>query len=385
MTRHWLKLDTGVVKHFDGALGALSDSVNTSPLESLREIASRQGWSGVLSAVGLALRNPAHSFVAGNLDRKRIRLPHIFGNAVIGGLYGWLKAVEARLLEQRLTLRLTDDADRAALIYNGSLYPESVLAHIARRLDRDCLFIEAGFFPGTLQIDPLGLNAANTVPRDPSFYLDTAVDFAAEGLPDVLHRRPTKAKGADPVPLPQHYVFVAFQVPSDMQVTLHSPWIRDMHQFHAEIRAAADRHPDLTFVIKEHPSFPLSVQPDVDPHPRVIFANANVTRDLIEGAQTVITLNSTVGLESLLLDRSVIILADACYDIDGLVLRARDRAGLDAALKQLNHWSPDKRLRKQVLGWLWNRYLVKARYDDLPSDLPEKLDQQLTLRTLQNR
>ncbi|SEP64166.1 capsular polysaccharide export protein [Loktanella sp. DSM 29012] len=377
MSRRWLKLDTGVVQHFDRALGALSDTVQTGTGATLRALHGTQGWRGVLVALCCAIRDPAHDLVAGNLTRKQIRLPAVFGNRVIGGAYGWLKAVEARLLEYRLAAQLSDDPDRAALIYNGSLFPESVLASVADRLNRERLFIEAGFFPGTLQIDPRGLNAANSVPRDPAFYLNSDTDFAAPGLPDLLNQRATKAKGPDPITLPESYIFVAFQVPSDMQVTLHSPWVRDMHQFYNVIRDAAERQPDRVFVIKEHPSFPLSVQGDITPHPRVIFANTNVTRDLILGAQAVITLNSTVGLEAVLMDRPVIILADACYDIDGLVLRARNAQDLDHAIKRTTDWMPDAALRRQVLGWLWNHYLVHARYDDLPSDLGDRLDRQL--------
>ncbi|MCB5199099.1 nitrogen fixation protein FixF [Loktanella sp. TSTF-M6] len=377
MSRRWLKLDTGVVQHFDRALGALSDTVQTGTGATLRALHDTQGWRGVLVALRCAIRDPAHDLVAGNLTRKQIRLPAVFGNRVIGGAYGWLKAVEARLLEYRLAAQLSDDPDRAALIYNGSLFPESVLASVADRLNRERLFIEAGFFPGTLQIDPRGLNAANSVPRDPAFYLNSDTDFAAPGLPDLLNQRATKAKGPDPITLPGSYIFVAFQVPSDMQVTLHSPWVRDMHQFYNVIRDAAERQPDRVFVIKEHPSFPLSVQGDITPHPRVIFANTNVTRDLILAAQAVITLNSTVGLEAVLMDRPVIILADACYDIDGLVLRARNAQDLDHAIRRSTDWMPDAALRRQVLGWLWNHYLVHARYDDLPSDLGYRLDRQL--------
>jgi len=110
----------------------------------------------------------------------------------------------------------------------------------------------------------------------------------------------------------------------------------------------------------------------------VIFANGHVTSELIGGAEAVVTLNSTVGIEALLLDRPVIVLGRACYDVAGLVLRAGDAAGLDAALAQLPGWRPDPKLRRQFLGWLWNRYLVRARYDALPAGFAGLLDAQLT-------
>ena len=379
--RRWLKLDTRILRHFDAALGDAGVRVDTGTGAVLRDLAGRRGWPAALRAVGTALRRPAHALVAGNVTRKRLRVPAVFGRRVPRAIYGWTKAVQARLLEVRLTAQLTDDPDLAALIYNGSNFPESVLAQVAQDLGRTKLVVEGGFFPDSIQIDPRGVNAANSVPRDPGFYRAAAEDFAAAGLPALTKTRAVKAGAAAPATLPSSYVFVAFQVPSDMQVTRHSPWITDMTAFYAEVQAAADRHPGLTFVIKEHPSFPLSVQTHLPPHPRVIFANANVTRDLIEGALGVVTLNSTVGLEAVLLDRPAIILGDACYDIPGLVRRARDRASLDAALADLSDARPDPVLRRQVLGWLWNRYLVHGSYTAPPPDLPAVLERQLALLT----
>nr|WP_272911498.1 nitrogen fixation protein FixF [Loktanella sp. M215] len=353
--------------------------VETGTAAILRDLAQRRGLSGAVRAVAVALRQPAHDLVAGNVTRKRLRVPAVFGWRGVRGIYGWTKAVQARLLEVRLTAQLTDDPDLAALIYNGSNFPESVLAQVATDLGRTKLIVEGGFFPDSIQIDPRGVNAANSVPRDPAFYLDTAEDFAAAGLPALTKTRVVKAGGAAEVVLPNNYIFLAFQVPSDMQVTRHSPWITDMAAFYAEVQAAADRNPGLTFVIKEHPSFPLSVQGTQPSHPRVIFANGNVTRDLIEGAAGVVTLNSTVGLEAVFLERPAIILGDACYDIPGLVRRARDRAELDAALADLPGAIPDPVLRRQVLGWLWNRYLVHGSYASPPQDLAVVLECQLRL------
>ena len=377
MSRRYLKLDTGVVAGFDAALGDRSLTVRTGFAASVAGLARRRGVLAALAAVVRALAGRAAPLVAGNVQRKQIRVPGLFGNPVVAGLYRWIKAVEAGVLADHLGAALTDAPDRVALVYNGSLYPESVLAHVAGKLGRERLFVEAGFFPGTLQIDPKGLNAANSVPRDPGFYLGPE-DFAAAGLPERVNNRPAKAGGVPPVALTPGYVFVPFQVPSDMQVTLHSPWVRDMAQFLDVVIAAADRHPDDVFVIKEHPSFKRSVRGLRPPHPRVIFANGNVTSELIEGARAVVTLNSTVGIEALLMERPVIVLGAACYDLPGLVLRARDADALDVALRQRD-WRPDDRLRRQFLGYLWNRYLVRARYDALPESFADLLDRQLTL------
>ncbi|QOL82238.1 capsular polysaccharide export protein, LipB/KpsS family [Pseudooceanicola spongiae] len=370
----FVKLDTGVVRHFDTALAGEVDSIATSSREVYRRLAALKGAAFARRALWQALtadKSDIRPLIEGNLTRKRIRLPKVFGNPVIGGIYGAIKRVQAHLLRSLLRAEFeTVRQDRVAIVYNGSNYPESVLAEVTAGHPR--VFVEAGFFPGTLQIDPRGLNGANSVPRDAAFYLESDQDFAAGGLPEAVNNRPSKGKFA-PVDLQPGFVFVPFQVPSDMQVTLHSPMVRDMEQFLDVVIAAAEANPDETFVIKEHPSFKRSVIGARPEHPRVIFANGNVTSEMIAQARAVLTLNSTVGIEALLLDKPVITLGAACYNIDGLVLHAEGAEALNAALARRD-WRPDGRLRRQFIGYLWNHYLVHGRYDDLPVDLAAQLE-----------
>lgn len=363
----FLKLDTGVIANFDTALAGEVEVVATSPGKPLARLARHRGWARALAVQARALVAPgpqARAAIVANMARKRIRLPEIFGNPFVAGLYSYVKRVQAAVLHQALEAELAASDPEVVIVYNGSAYPESVLEAVSR--DRPRVFIEAGFFPKTLQVDPKGLNGANSVPRDPAFYLETEEDFAAPGLPEFVNNRPSKSK-YEPVELTPGYVFVPFQVPSDMQVTQHSPWIRDMEQFLTEVCAAAERNPDETFVIKEHPSFKRSVM-GLASHPRVIFANGNVTSELIREARAVITLNSTVGIEGLLLGKPVITLGAACYNVPGLVQHAPDAAALDAALAARD-WAPEARLRRQFLGYLWNRYLIHGSYAELPADL----------------
>lgn len=376
----FLKLDTGVIRNFDVALGDAVTAVSTKPLAVLRRLAARRGWGVAMSMWLRAMLAPgahARSLVQGNLDRKRIRLPGLFGSAVISVLYGHIKAGQAALLREMLRAELNATEPDVVIIYNGSLYPESVLADVTH--DRRRVFVEAGFFPGTLQVDPIGLNAANSVPRNPDFYLNSDEDFAAGGLPDAVSVRVPKAQGAGPVALEPGYVFVPFQVPSDMQVAIHSPWVRDMEMFLDVVIAAANRNTDDVFVIKEHPSFRRSVNGLRPDHARVIFANDNVTSELICNARAVLTLNSAVGIEALLLDRPVITLGRACYNVDGLVFHSETAEALDDALKTSRDWRHNLRLRHQFLGYLWNVYLLRGSYDNLPSDLSKQLNAKTSL------
>ncbi|MDJ0858609.1 MAG: nitrogen fixation protein FixF [Dinoroseobacter sp.] len=372
----FFKLDTGQLRNFDAALNGQAHTFRTSTGAVLGQLARHVGWPKALGRLAHACIAPgetAAELAEGNVTRKRIRLPGLFGNRVVSGIYGWLKTTQAALLHEALELEISERNPDVVIVYNGSLYPESVLAHVSQGRKR--VFVEAGFFPGTLQIDPEGLNAANSVPRDPGFYLNTSEDFAADGLPQAVNNRKSKSSSGDELALDPGYVFVPFQVPSDMQVTVHSPWVRDMEMFLDVVIGAADRNPDDVFVIKEHPSFKLSVKGLRPDHPRVLFANHNVTSDLIQNARAVITLNSTVGIEGLLFEKPVITLGNACYNIDGLVFHAPDERALDKALHASQGWDPDAKLRRQFVGYLWNKYLTPGRYDALPDNLSDRINE----------
>jgi capsular polysaccharide export protein len=367
----FLKLDTGQLAGFDQKLEGNVRTVQTGTMQVLKSLGTQIGLLSTLKVLAKAMFRPGpevNDLVEGNVSRKEIRLPAVFGNRVVRGIYRWTKSTQACLLQTRLKQALHATDPDVVIIFNGSNYPDSVLKSVSHGRKR--VFVEGGFFPGTLQVDPIGLNAANSVPRDPAFYL-RQIDFTENGMPQAVNNRASKRQ-FDAVELRPGYIFVPFQVPSDMQVTLHSPWVRSMEDFLDLIIAAAEDNPQDVFVIKEHPSFKRSVKGIRPDHPRVVFANGNVTSELIAAARTVVTLNSTVGIESLLHEKPVITLGDACYNIDGLVQTARDRDAFNTALRNIE-WQANPGLRKQFIGYLWNTYLLHARYDNLPDTLPEEL------------
>jgi len=370
----FLKLDTKTVSSFDEVLGADVHVVHSGIGPSFRTLKAHMGAGRACALMLKAFIRPspqASDNVSGNIYRKQVRFPKVFGNPAIRGLYRYFKLVDATLLEAALQVEVEAVNPEVTIVYNGTNYPESVLNQVTKGRKR--VFLEAGFFPRTLQFDPVGLNGANSVPRDPSFYLDTDDDFAADDLPDLVNDRASKNQ-FDATELPKDFIFVPFQVPSDMQVTRHSPWVKDMEAFLDVVCDAADRNPDEVFVIKEHPSFKRSVIGLRD-HPRVIFANGNVTSKMIQKARAVITLNSTVGIEALLFETDVITLGHACYNIEGLVQHATGPQDLDRALGALRNgtWTVNPKLRQQFLGYLHNRYLVRGTFWEPPIDLAEQI------------
>ncbi|WP_254911207.1 hypothetical protein [Pseudoalteromonas sp. A601] len=180
--------------------------------------------------------------------------------------------------------------------------------------------------------------------------------------------------------MPKRYIFVPFQVPHDTQVVCYSPWLNSMEMLYSEVMNAVEKlnDPDLKVVFKEHPSWHKHYTHLYKKHPQAIFANGNATADLIENAQAVITINSTVGLEALLLAKHVITLGQACYNIDDLVLHANSRQELFERLLQLDQgWQLNLALRDQFFGYLKHVYTVEGRWQDCSTQHAKAVEERL--------
>src|SRR5262249_52984485 len=141
----------------------------------------------------------------------------------------------------------------------------------------------------------------------------------------LVARPSSQKKDIKPVVLPKKYIFCPFQVALDSQVLVYSPWIMNMHNFYELISKVSESldEKDLFFVIKEHPSCKMDYSDlKSQNNERIIFANANSTQELIENAEMIITLNSTVGIESLIYNKKVITLGQAFYSGFGLAKNA---------------------------------------------------------------
>lgn len=251
----------------------------------------------------------------------------------------------------------------------GGKYRASLLTLAARMKDIRIVHLENGTLPNTTAIDLQGINANNSLPRDPQFYRslptppagDTAVSLVARA---VKPNKPGEDAGLET--LPERYIFAPFQVDFDTQILLQSPWIRSMRQFYSLLvdvfRQMDDPH--LQLIFKEHPSSP-ACYPDlhrkVTGEKRVHFVNTQSTQTLIENAESIVTINSSVGIESLLFDKPVIVLGCAFYNIHELVIQAGNRNELLQAMRSARNFTTDQVLRRNFIHHLQSEYLVPGR------------------------
>jgi len=297
--------------------------------------------------------------------KSRIRIPRILLSMYFQGL--------ARIHFLRYYAVL-DKQYTKMLIWNGGKFRERIAIEVANILNIKVYYFENGLLPHTTVFDSKGINYFNSVPREALFYQNYHSNIT---LPKSLV--PRKGKGrkifkGNKRPLPDSYIFVPFQVDSDTQIIMQSPWIKDMNALF-EIIEQLSQSTNYHFVLKEHPSSGIKyphLHQKVKDNTQIYFHNSHSTQNLIEQSLAVITINSTVGIESLLFHKKVIVLGQACYAIEGISLFAPDSLTLEKILKNIENHSINEKLIDNFLKYLYNTYLIHKN-DDYEKEICKRL------------
>ncbi|HBS41513.1 MAG TPA: hypothetical protein DEA26_02445 [Oceanospirillales bacterium] len=244
-------------------------------------------------------------------------------------------------------------------LWSGMKWRQRIIRQLLLPAETRTLFFENGAFPDTTTVDPEGVNFGSSIPDDPVFFLSHK-PLKKKELPHRLsvrkasHSRKTEGNQL----LPAEFCFVPFQVDSDTQILEYSPDIQNMEQLYKLLCDTADlsdgRLP--VFVVKEHPSSKNDYRHLHNRHPGVVFCNQEETQRLIETARCVVTINSSVGFEALLLNKPVITLGKSFYALDGLVTSVQSAADLVTACQ--NPQPADPSLRDAFLQYLYSEYYV---------------------------
>lgn len=279
-----------------------------------------------------------------------------------GWLYRVLLRAELLFMALRIQALLDQHQPGAVAVWNGSArHCQLLLALLAPNCRT--FYFENGLLPNTTTLDRRGVNFNNSMPRDAEFY---RVYGAARDIAPLagatLVPRPPRVSGLQPIILPDRYVFIPFQDDRDTQVRLLSPWVENMTRLFALGERLAEEL-GIPVVFKEHPSS-REVYPELHErcHAGLLFANGNSTQELIERSEFVVTLNSTVGLESLLLGKPLLTLGQAFFNIDGVVMHADSEDELLQIAKQYPRWPLDAGLTRSFLHYLEHQYCVPGHW-----------------------
>jgi capsular polysaccharide export protein len=285
-----------------------------------------------------------------------------------GVLYRLLLRAELLFMGLRIQALVDREKPDLVAVWNGSARHCQLLLALLKPSCRT-VFFENGLLPNTTTFDPRGVNYNNSMPRTAAFYRTYGEQqTVASVVPVKLVPRKPRIAGLESINLPERFVFIPFQDDRDTQVRLFSPWVGSMSALFALGERLATEF-DFTVVFKEHPSSRESY-PELHQrcHERLLFANGNSTQELIERSLFVVTLNSTVGIESLLLGKPVLTLGNAFFNIEGLVAHADSLDELLRLAGEYPNWGLDEELRCSFLHYLQHQYCVSGHWQEAAAE-----------------
>lgn len=260
----------------------------------------------------------------------------INANLLYRKYFGWL---------QRL------DADFVG-VWNGKKFRQAILVLAAKAQNKQIIYFETGPLPGYSVIDPVGVDYYSAIPRSADFYLARPLKSSVFNLKEDFPR---------PQNLPEHYIFVPFQVVEDSNIYLHSPWIKDMRHLYKALEIAAEENPAIHFVVKPHPACPERYDDLMKSnHPQIQFVKEHASQVLVQHADAVLTINSTVGMEAIMARKKVLVLGQAIYGFAPLSQPVENQAELEKVLKNITNWKVEERLIEHYLDYLATDYAIEG-------------------------
>jgi len=315
------------------------------------------------------------------IQTKQKEIDAKYTNPLHKWLYSCLLKLQIPWLVSTLYGKLTSLKPEYIFIWNGKKFHQAIAHEVAKKLRIKPVFFENGVLPNTTTMDFKGVNASNSLPRNASFY--EKLHFSkGQTLPQQLVTREAKTKKKTfTTPLPEIYIFVPFQVAYDTQIIQHSPWIPDMFEFYKILEWLSSQI-NIPFVLKEHPSDRVSDYTQL--HQRAsdkIHFSSKETQVLIENADVVISINSSVVMESLLFSKRVMVLGEAFFAIDGIVKTAHSKEEMLAVLQGLENWEFDEGLVQKFLKYIYFDYLIpdswreptSRHYEAIEAHLKDKI------------
>jgi capsular polysaccharide export protein len=305
------------------------------------------------------------------------KLAHWFKGKLFELQYNWARA--------KFETAVKSVPQPVALAWNGLNGSRRVWVDAARDAGAKVLCFEHAPVPNAITADPKGVNFANALPREGQPYLDWiarhpelrgAWHAAAERI---TQRKPNPAKESlaedQGVPsLDSKFLFVPLQYQGDSQLRIFGGLCRNLElTINHLINAAQDLPAGWHLRVKEHPSDPFTIRPYLEAKCGALPIYIDNTTDTfaqVRAAKAVITVNSSVGLEALMLGKPVVVMGEAFWGLPGLTITGQSVASLKAALAAPEHLAYDPELREAFLSYLVARYYPRLNKVENGFEMP---------------
>ena len=320
--------------------------------------------------------NELKQVVAEVIAEKKNHPKYRKAHSIYWTFFKFIKSIESRLLYVSYSDQLARNNIEQLVIWNGLKFRQRIAVIAAKALKIPCHYIERGAFPETTTLDSKGINYLNSVPRDPEYYMTRGIKNSSVTLN--CNKKKTEV-------LPDDYIFIPFQVNIDSQITMFSPWLDNMFSLVDRLleveRILGDVMPNI--VLKSHPACAQCYQ-DLFDRIREMSNKISVINNvdisvLIRESKAVITINSSVGMEALLMRKKVIVLGKAFYNIEGITLSASSIEELAENIIRVNLWKPNEYLTLSFLDYLKDEYIVKGNWHNPDIEHFQSMTQRLNL------
>ena len=270
-----------------------------------------------------------------------------------------------------------------AVVWNGRHGVRHIFIQAAKDAGVKTLYLELSTFPNSITVDCTGINYENSVPRHSDFFVKYEDDsFNWKYILKYFSQRSlTPPSQSKENLLVQPYIFVALQSEGDSQLRDFGGNFRTVDSFFDAVCEASQAAIGLRkILIKEHPDCSINATLKAKDYPNVEIVNHLDTIELCKNADLVLTVNSSVGLQAMFLEKPVAAAGNAYWSIDGICYRARSVEELKALFVQ-TFFDCDIPLRNSFLNYLINDYYVLTSWQaDMLCSLPR--NEQLKIKKL---
>lgn len=242
----------------------------------------------------------------------------------------------AALLIDTIEEIMNEEKPHIVLMWNGFPAIRRIVTEVARRMGIKRLYLERGYFSGTMQMDTEGVNAVSTLGRDShpgralsqseKKKLDCFLEEFTSGQSSVVRQEDalTKEQMRDKLGIKSNtkVIFLPLQVYHDTNLLLFSKFSSNEAVADALMKGVR-MCGDVFVVIKKHPESDAEetrrLQEIIGDKGRVI-ENGNI-HSLIRLSDVIAVNNSTVGLEALAYFKPVLAFGESVYSNKGIVFK----------------------------------------------------------------
>lgn len=293
---------------------------------------------------------------------------------------------------------LRDLGPDSVVTWNGSLLVTGALADAADMLGVQSFYMERGLLPGSLVIDPDGVNnqssiagadwQKNATPKPDKREVEALKFYCLElGKSDASIVKTGEKKSSDAVisqlglSPEKPVVLLPLQIESDSNIRNNSPYFKSMIELVRSVTSVLE-DTGAQLIVKPHPE-DRSRREEIE----ALCGDSDVRccwelslQSLLPVTDLVVVINSTVGLEALLQNKPVVALGRSIYDRKGFTMDLLNEADLcDLINRALNAlWQP----HEDPNFWWFLKTLIHHHtffYDDQPglADIKPKLSEML--------